>query len=95
MDYKTLTEEQLQTERQNIMDEITRRNDLADIPKQAEEMALRFEALGGNKSDLAQIVNNAKAEEPVVEEHNALQEALRAVAGDKSEDYVEETESVQ
>lgn len=64
MDYKTLTEEQLQTERQNIMDEIARRNDLADIPKQAEEMALRFEALGGSKSDLAQIVNDAKAEEP-------------------------------
>ena len=30
----------------------------------AEEMALRFEALGGNKSELAQIVNDAKAEEP-------------------------------
>lgn len=59
MDYKTLTEEQLQTERQNIMGEIARRNDLADIPKQAEEMALRFEKLGGSKSDLAQIVNDA------------------------------------
>jgi len=46
MDYKTLTEEQQQTERQNIMDEIARRNDLADIPKQAE---------------LAQIVNDATA----------------------------------
>ena len=64
MNYQDFTEEQLQTERQNIMDEITRRNDLVDIPKQAEEMALRFEALGGNKSDLAQIVNDAKAEEP-------------------------------
>ena len=63
MDHKTLTEEQLQTERQNIMDEIARRNDLADIPKQAEEMALRFDALSGSKSDLAQIVNNATAEE--------------------------------
>ena len=59
MNYKTLTEEKLQTERQNIMDEIARRNDLADIPKQAEEMALRFEKLGGSKSDLAQIVNDA------------------------------------
>ena len=29
----------------------------------AEEMALRFEALGGSKSELAQIVNDAKAEE--------------------------------
>ena len=63
MEYKTLTDEELQTERQNIMDEITRRNDLVDIPKQAEEMALRFEALGGSKSDLAQIVNDATAEE--------------------------------
>ena len=63
MNYQDLTEEQLQTERQNIMDEIARRNDLADIPKQAEELALRFEALGGNKSDLAQIVNDATAEE--------------------------------
>lgn len=59
MDYKTLTDEQLQTERQNIMDEIARRNDLADIPKQAEELALRFEELGGSKSELAQIVNDA------------------------------------
>lgn len=30
----------------------------------AEEMALRFEALGGKKSDLAQIVNDATAEKP-------------------------------
>ena len=59
MDYKTLTDEQLQTERQNIMDEITRRNDLADIPKQAEEMALRYEKLGGDKDELAQIVRDA------------------------------------
>ena len=63
MDYKTLTDEQLQTERQNIMDEITRRNDLVDIPKQAEEMSLRYEALGGSKSELAQIVNDARAED--------------------------------
>ena len=60
---QTITVEQLQTERQNIMDEIARRNDLADIPKQAEEMALRFEELGGSKSDLAQIVNDATAEQ--------------------------------
>lgn len=54
------------------MDEIARRNDLADIPKQAEELALRFEELGGSKSDLAQIVNDATAEEPVVEEKPVL-----------------------
>ena len=59
MDYKTLTDEELQTERQNIMDEITRRNDLVDIPKQAEEMSLRYEKLGGDKAELAQIVKDA------------------------------------
>ena len=59
MDYETLTEEQLQTERQNILDEITRRNDLVDIPKQAEEMSLRYEKLGGDKTELAQIVKDA------------------------------------
>ena len=59
MEYKTLTDEELQTERQNIMDEITRRNDLVDIPKQAEEMSLRYEKLGGDKDALAQIVKEA------------------------------------
>ena len=33
------------------------------VDTKAEEMALRFEALGGSKSDLAQIVNDTKAEE--------------------------------
>lgn len=75
MNYKTLTEEQLQTERQNIMDEIARRNDLADIPKQAEEMALRFEELGGSKSDLAQIVNDA-TEKIVVRQYNKTRTPL-------------------
>ena len=59
MNYQDLTDEQLQTERQNIMDEITRRNDLVDIPKQAEEMSLRYEKLGGDKDELAQIVKDA------------------------------------
>lgn len=72
MDYKTLTEEQLQTERQNIMDEIARRNDLADIPKQAEEMALRFEALGGSKSELAQTVNDAKEKTATAEQFTGI-----------------------
>ena len=59
MNYQDFTDEQLQTERQNIMDEITRRNDLVDIPKQAEEMSLRYEKLGGDKDELAQIVKDA------------------------------------
>ena len=33
------------------------------IAELSKEMALRFEALGGNKSDLAQIVNDAIAEQ--------------------------------
>mgnify|MGYP000718115534 CR=1 FL=1 len=61
---KELSDEELTQLREDALAEITRRNDLADIPKQAEELALRFEALGGSKSDLAQIVNDATAEEP-------------------------------
>ena len=72
MDYKTLTEEQLQTERQNIMDEITRRNDLADIPKQAKELALRFEQLGGSKTALVDAITS-KPEDPTPPEDEGAQ----------------------
>lgn len=60
---KELSDEELTQLREDALAEITRRNDLADIPRQAEEMALRFEALGGSKSDLAQIVIDATAEQ--------------------------------
>lgn len=72
MDYKTLTNEQLQTERQNIMDEIARRNDLADIPNQAKKLVLRFEQLGGSKTALVDAITS-KLEDPTPPEDEEAQ----------------------
>ena len=52
MDYKTLTEEQLQEQLQIIMDEINRRNNLKEIPEQVDSLAKKYEELGGDKEEL-------------------------------------------
>nr|DAK15118.1 MAG TPA: hypothetical protein [Caudoviricetes sp.] len=52
MDYKTLTEEQLQEQLQLIMDEISRRNNLKEIPEQVDSLAQKYEELGGDKEEL-------------------------------------------
>ena len=52
MDYKTLTEEQLQEQLQTIMDEISRRNNLKEIPEQVDSLAKKYEELGGDKEEL-------------------------------------------
>lgn len=52
MDYKTLTEEQLQEQLQLIMDEINRRNNLKEIPEQIDSLAKKYEELGGDKDEL-------------------------------------------
>lgn len=52
MDYKALTEEQLQEQLQFIMDEINRRNNLKEIPEQVDSLAKKYEELGGNKEEL-------------------------------------------
>lgn len=52
MDYKTLTEEQLQEQLQIIMDEINRRNNLKEIPEEIDSLAKKYEELGGSKEEL-------------------------------------------
>lgn len=52
MDYKALTEEQLQEQLQLIMNEINRRNDLKEIPEQVDSLAKKYEELGGDKDEL-------------------------------------------
>lgn len=52
MDYKALTEEQLQEQLQLIMNEINRRNDLKEIPEQIDSLAKKYEELGGDKEEL-------------------------------------------
>jgi len=52
MDYKTLTEEQLQEQLQLIMDEINRRNNLKEIPEQVDSLAKKYEELRRDKEEL-------------------------------------------
>ena len=54
MDYKTLTEEQLQI----ITDEINRRNNLKEIPEQVDSLAKKYEELGGDKEELIHRIEN-------------------------------------
>ena len=58
MNYKTLTEEQLQEQLQLIMDEINRRNNLKEIPEQVDSLAKKYEELGGDKEELIHRIEN-------------------------------------
>lgn len=58
MDYKTLTEEQLQEQLQLIMNEISRRNNLKEIPEQVDSLAKKYEELGGDKEELIHRIEN-------------------------------------
>ena len=58
MDYKTLTEEQLQEQLQLIMDEINRRNNLKEIPEQVYSLAKKYEELSGDKEELVHRIEN-------------------------------------
>ena len=62
MDYKTLTDEQLQTERQNIMDEITRRNCLKEIPEEVKAKTQEYITVGGNSETLATAITEGVSE---------------------------------
>ena len=63
MDYKTLTEEQLQEQLQLIMDEINRRNNLKEIPEQVDSLAKKYEELGGNKEELVHRIQDQQQQE--------------------------------
>ena len=52
MDYKTLTDEQLDEARQAILIEQERRANLAQIPETIQELASKYADGGGNREDL-------------------------------------------
>ena len=52
MDYKTLTDEQLDEARQAILIEQERRANLAQIPETIQELASKYTEGGGNREDL-------------------------------------------
>ena len=68
MDYKTLTDEELQTRYQSLLDEITRRNNLKEIPDQVDNLADKYEELGGNKEELIHRIQEHKEKQPETQE---------------------------
>ena len=56
MDYKSLTDEQLDEARQAILVEQERRANLAQIPATIQELAAKYKEGGGNQEDLLKAV---------------------------------------
>lgn len=68
MDYTTLTNEELQTQYQSLLDEITRRNNLKEIPEQVDNLADKYEKLGGSKEELIHRIQEHKEKQPETQE---------------------------
>ena len=56
MDYKTLTDEQLDEARQTILIEQERRANLAQIPATIQELAAKYAEGGGDREELIKAV---------------------------------------
>ena len=57
MDYKTLTDEQLEEARQAILIEQERRANLAQIPETIQELATKYTEGGGDREELLKAVS--------------------------------------
>ena len=60
MDYKTLTDEQLDEARQAILIEQERRANLAQIPATIQELAAKYKEGGGDREALEQAIKAAE-----------------------------------
>ena len=60
MDYKNLTDEQLDEARQAILIEQERRANLAQIPAAIQELASKYTDGGGNREELLRAVNDSE-----------------------------------
>ena len=60
MDYKTLTDEQLDEARQAILIELERRANLKQIPATIQELSSKYREGGGNQDDLIKAVNDSE-----------------------------------
>ena len=60
MDYKSLTDEQLNEARQAILIEQERRANLEQIPATIQELAAKYKEGGGNQEDLLKVVGGSE-----------------------------------
>ena len=60
MDYKSLTDEQLNEARQAILIEQERRANLEQIPATIQELAAKYKEGGGNQEDLLKAVGGSE-----------------------------------
>lgn len=63
IDLKTLTEEEFEHHRSDLMVELERRNKLREAPIQIKSIAAEYEAMGGDKNDLFSAINEDFATE--------------------------------
>ena len=60
MDYKSLTDDQLDEARQAILIEQERRANLAQIPATIQELAAKYKEGGGNQEELIRAVGDSE-----------------------------------
>ena len=60
MDYKSLTDEQLDEARQSILVEQERRANLAQIPATIQELATKYTEGGGDREELLKAVGDSE-----------------------------------
>ena len=60
MDYKNLTDEQLDEARQAILIEQERRSNLEQIPATIQELSVKYKEGGGSQEELIKAVNDSE-----------------------------------
>jgi hypothetical protein len=56
-DLQNLSDEELTQLREDALTEITRRNDMGEIPDQIKGLSQRYESLGGDRAELVAKIN--------------------------------------
>ena len=62
-----LSDEELTQLREDVLTEITRRNDMGEIPDQIKGLSQRYEYLGGDMAELVAKINEGEGSEVEVE----------------------------
>ena len=67
-DLQNLSDEELTQLREDALTEITRRNDMGEIPDQIKGLSQRYESLGGDRAELVAKINEDEGSAEELEE---------------------------